>query len=235
MAVINTPLPLSTLARCAVTACLLVITSRAVLGEDRAITFPQVSGTASQSQQGRAKRFDVETTGIPRRDSSSLYYPTNHETPIPQGDQRRVAVESRSTISPTKESPEGPATPPYSPPEFGEQTDFRALLSRVFLATVGVLIACCASIWLAKRYVKQPGGKPCSDGSLKLLATLSVSRRGCVQLIQADDTRLVVAVDGGALKSVIPLTDSFAKEFLGELEDADAEGVQLTKPKRKII
>jgi flagellar biogenesis protein FliO len=238
MAETNTPLRVPTLARCALTACLLAGVSSAALGEDRASTFRHAARLTGQSQHGPGTRFDARSSEDPRRDSPARIYPASHTTSTPQDNQRRVAADSpttRSIVSPVNEPAGEPATPPYSPPDFGEQTDFRALLSRVFVATVGVLVACCASIWLAKRFLTQSSGKPSSDSSLKLLATLPISRRGCVQLIQADDTKLVVAIDAGALKSMIPLTESFAREFLNEFEDSDAENVQLEKPKRKII
>lgn len=236
MAVTNTPLRSPTLARCAVTACLLALASQAVQGEDRATKYGPTSGLTSQQPHGGAARFDARSAESPRRRSSARNYLTSHTTSILEDNQRRDSMESHTagpTVSPTNELSGEPATAPYSPPEFGDQTDFRALLSRVFVATVGVLVACCASIWLAKRLLTQTSGKPPSDSSLKLLATLPISRRGCVQLIQADSTRLVVAVDGGALKSVIPLTESFASEFLGQIEDSDAESVQLARLKGK--
>jgi len=131
------------------------------------------------------------------------------------------AKQEEAARSPKSKPSEKAAATPYMPPDFGKQTNFRALLSRVLVATLGVLIACCASIWLGKRFLTQSLAKPDTNSSLKLLATLPVSRRGCVQLVQADDTKLVVTIDGGALKSVIPLTESFGKTLFDASEDPE--------------
>lgn len=174
----------------------------------------------SQTTSRRRNSRDVQQSVSSTFGSRMLKPPQDGQQPLsataPTPSNRPVNSSQRQTSQQTE-----PAS--YIPPDFGKQTDFRALLSRVLVATVGVLIACCASIWLAKRFLTQSLAKPNEDASLKLLATLPVSRRGCVQLVQADDTRLVVAIDGGAVKSVIPLTESFGKTLFDVAGHSDAE------------
>lgn len=111
----------------------------------------------------------------------------------------------------------------YTPPNLAQPSEFGSLLSRLLVATIGVLIACCLTLWLAKKYLVPSQAKAAAspDGALKLLASLRVSRRGCVQLVQVADTKIVVAIDGETLRSVIPLTETFGTTMLDAVENID--------------
>lgn len=155
------------------------------------------AGSAAQSQ--------TRSSDPPRRQDNSSSYSAQPE-PI------------QPAVGRPKSSPNSTALS-YKPPGLDDSHGFRSMLSRIFVATIFVLIACCASIWLAKRYLARGPGQPGASSSLKVLATLHVSRRGCVQLLQADGTKLVVAIDGGALKSVIPLAEPFEHTLLDAVDE----------------
>lgn len=179
-------------------------------------------------------QHDAQMSGPPAGPSPAVDTLAENAANLPKSEARaapQVAVVPRTPrrVLGARNSPDsGPAIqqPPeadspgaYMPPQFGQQSEFGSLLSRLLVATVGVLIACCVTLLLAKKYLVQSQVKTSPDGVMKLLATLPVSRRGCVQLVQVEDTKIVVAVDGGTLRSMIPLTESFGTSLLGAVEN----------------
>jgi hypothetical protein len=57
---------------------------------------------------------------------------------------------------------------------------------------------------------------------MKVLDTLSLARRCCLQLVEIDGRQVLVGYDAGGLRSVTPLVASFAEQCEEEEELAGA-------------
>ncbi len=130
---------------------------------------------------------------------------------------RNAAREKTATTQ--KQWPQG--GPKYEAPMPPEPPDFRALVTRFVFGTAAVLVACVACLWLARRWLSHnvPAGK--ADGRMKLVATVSLSNRSSLQLVDIEGHKVLVGSDASGIKTVTPLTES----FLDNLEQAAEEQV----------
>jgi len=96
--------------------------------------------------------------------------------------------------------------------------DLTAMLSRLFWGTALTLIACCVTLWLVKEFLRRQTVHPQGDEKLKLIGALAISRRCSIQLVEADGKQIIVALDNGSLRSVVPLPESFDSELLDPSE-----------------
>jgi flagellar biogenesis protein FliO len=130
----------------------------------------------------------------------------------------RLAVHEETTTA-EKQWPQG--GPKYKAPMPPEPPDLRALVTRFVFGTAAVLVACVACLWLARRWLSNntPAGK--GDGRMKLVATVSLSNRSSLQLVDIEGQKVLVGSDASGIKTVTPLAES----FLDNLQQADGEEV----------
>jgi len=109
----------------------------------------------------------------------------------------------------------------YTPPTWPETPDYGAMFSRLVAGTVIVLGMCVGVLWLGKRWLPISGlsvsgllmsAAGASAGThLKLVETLSLGNRCCLHLVQMAERQVLVGVDGSGVKTVVPLTETFAQ------------------------
>jgi flagellar biogenesis protein FliO len=106
----------------------------------------------------------------------------------------------------------------YTPPAWPEAPDPKAMIMRLVLGTAIVLGLCAGTLLLSKRWLRGMPVKNSTTGPLSLVDTLSLGNRCHVHLVGVGNRRILVGVDAGGLKSVVPLTEPF-EDTLGDLQD----------------
>jgi len=159
------------------------------------------SDVGSQTEKHRPRKLIPFTIGS-KHDSSKVRTGAHEET-----------------AAPPKQWPQGGLK--YEAPVPPEPPDLRALVSRFVFGTAAVLVACVACLWLARRWLSHnmPAGK--ADGRMKLVATVSLSNRSSLQLVDIEGHKVLVGSDTSGIKTVTPLTES----FLDNLQQAAEEQV----------
>ncbi len=141
--------------------------------------------------------------------------PANVESSGSGPNVRSAAGKGSATAE--KQWPQG--APKYKAPMPPEPPDLRALVTRFVFGTVAVLVACVACLYLARRWLSNnaPAGK--ADGRMKLVATVSLSNRSSLQLVDIEGQKVLVGSDVSGIKTVTPLPDSFV-ENLEQVDEA---------------
>ena len=118
----------------------------------------------------------------------------------------------------------------YTEPSFPEPSELRTIGLRLVLATGGVLAACVVSLLIGKRFLGAGSIARAGRGKMCLLETLSLSNRCHLQLIQVDGHKLLVGLDAGGLKTVLPLQDPFIEtlDSLQSVANGDGHGQEQT-------
>jgi len=168
-----------------------------------------------------------ETSG--QFESAAAYHPEAQNDVPPEIEESRTADPIPAAIDVSPATPqahtaahEEKATTPkqwpagglkYEAPMPPAPPDLRSLVTRFVLATAAVLIACVACLWLARRWLSQnvPTGK--ADGRMKLVATVNLSSRSSLQLVDIEGQKVLVGSDASGIKTVTPLTESFLDNF----------------------
>lgn len=97
----------------------------------------------------------------------------------------------------------------YAPAAWPDAPDAASMLRRLVLGTVTVLGLCVCTIWGGKRWLGGAPARANSGAMLRLVETVSLGNRCSVHLLQAGDHQVLVGVDGGGVKSLVPLPMSF--------------------------
>jgi len=130
-----------------------------------------------------------------------------------------------SAPGPTAASVAVDATTPnklvYTPPSMPEAPDAKGMLTRLGLATAGVLALCVGSLWVARRWLGPGSPHAATAKHLRLTETLSLGNRCALHLVQVGNRQVLIAADPSGLKSVVPLNESFDAELLS-LTNTDA-------------
>ena len=122
----------------------------------------------------------------------------------------RQLQQTTSNVAADSSSPESAAT------------DFATLIRRIATSTLAVIVACVVFLVGFKKFgrlkfdVAPPGH---SSHSFRVLQTIRLGNRNCLQLIEADSSRFVVGVDPSGIKSIVAVT-----AFADHLEPADSRG-----------
>jgi flagellar biogenesis protein FliO len=110
----------------------------------------------------------------------------------------------------------------YTPPEWPDPPDTAAMLRRVVVGTGIVLGLCVCTLYAGRRWLR---GAPAGNGSgaaLRLVETLSLGNRCSVHLLQTGEHQVLVGIDAGGLKSLLPLPPSFERA-MGDAHSAEFE------------
>jgi hypothetical protein len=117
---------------------------------------------------------------------------------------------------------EGDPETPLTEKKFDTQK-LMTLIQRLAINTGIVMCVGVGIIFVAKLYFKTKGthsggGRSIPKAEIEIKSTLRLSPKSNLHLVEAGDHRLIVAIDQNGIKSVVPLTDSFANSLDG-LED----------------
>jgi flagellar biogenesis protein FliO len=119
---------------------------------------------------------------------------------------------------PRTDSKGGVAVSEYKAPNLPEVPNPQALLGRLFMGTIVVLGLSVLSIWVMRRWL--PGQVPAhaAPRDMRLIETLHLGNRSSLHLVHLGQREILVGVDAGGIKSIVPLSKPF--------DDALAETVQ---------
>lgn len=107
---------------------------------------------------------------------------------------------------------------------------FRKIIEQIAMSTCLVLCGGVGFILVAKQFFKmkqKPLGRTSETNSIEIKSKLALSPKSNLFLVETGKHRMVVASDQTGIRSVVPLTDSFAEAF-GSLEDEAAVAAELS-------
>jgi flagellar biogenesis protein FliO len=108
----------------------------------------------------------------------------------------------------------------YTAPQLPDMPSPQALLTRLATGTVFVLGLAVVSLYGARRWLKMAGPVGTTPGAMKLIETLQLGNRCSLHLVQLGKRDVLIGVDGGGIKTIVPLAASF-EDVLSEAEPTD--------------
>ena len=125
----------------------------------------------------------------------------------------------------------GAAASEYKSPNLPEAPNPQALLGRLVMGTIVVLGLSVVSIVVMRRWL--PAQRPANSApqELKLIETLHLGNRSVLHLVHLGQREILVGVDGGGIKSILPLPKPF-DDALAETEQDDTAAEMELAPKR---
>ncbi len=115
-----------------------------------------------------------------------------------------VSVNTSKTDSKDKTSLE------YNSPTIPEAPNFQGMVLRLGVGTVVVLGLCVSTLWGLRRWMSPSAGQGDGVREMRLIETLNLGSRCALHLVQLGKREVLVGVDSGGIKSVLPLSESFA-------------------------
>lgn len=102
----------------------------------------------------------------------------------------------------------------YTPPQWPEAPDPKAMLLRLGLGTAFVLALCVGSLWAGKHWLRKlPAAGP-GKGQMAVVETLALGGRCSVHLVKVGSRQVLVGTDAGGLKAITPLPEPFDSALL---------------------
>ena len=133
---------------------------------------------------------------------------------LPQMLPGDMVVEKQRSIGEVK----GKSKTEYVPPTVPEMPNPQGMLARLAGGTVLVLGLSVASIWVMRRWVLSQQAGQSAGQTLRLMESLALGNRCAVHLVNLGNREVLVGVDGGGIKTIVPLP----KVFEEVLSDTDA-------------
>lgn len=99
----------------------------------------------------------------------------------------------------------------YTAPTLPEAPNLQAMMVRLAVGTIIVLGLCVVSLWGMKRWLVAPGQPLASDRNMHLLETLNLGNRCCLHLVHLGKREVLIGVDSGGIKAVLPLAEPFVE------------------------
>lgn len=128
---------------------------------------------------------------------------------------------------PQKESKSGTASE-YKAPTLPDVPNPQALLGRLFVGTIVVLGLSVISIRLMRHWMPSQAPARAIPKEMRLIETLHLGQRTSLHLVHLGTREILVGVDGGGIKSIVPLPKPF-DESLADVVQPDGpagEGAQ---------
>jgi flagellar biogenesis protein FliO len=135
------------------------------------------------------------------------------------------AVQPVPAQIPGKPAKQGKDALVYTPPQWPEAPDPKAMLLRLALGTAFVLALCVGSLWVGKRWLKKLPTTAAGTGQMTVVETLNLGNRCCMHLVKVGARQVLVGTDGSGLTTIAPLPETF-DSTMQELEaDASRQSV----------
>jgi flagellar biogenesis protein FliO len=121
----------------------------------------------------------------------------------------------------------------YSPPALPDLPTPGSMFLRLGLGTTFVLILCATTLWAGKRWVRPLTAPLGENRKLRVLESLPLAGRCSIFLLQAGETKVLVGVDHGGIKALLPLPQPF-DGALAELDNQfTTERTEKTEERQK--
>jgi flagellar biogenesis protein FliO len=113
-------------------------------------------------------------------------------------------------------------------PTISEMPSPQNMLLRLAAGTVVVLGLSVGSIWAMRRWLQPQGNVHAGPRTLHLLETLPLGNRCVLHLVRLGTREVLVGIDAGGVKSIVPLTPPF-EDVLAQTNtnDTNRDGVAL--------
>jgi flagellar biogenesis protein FliO len=121
----------------------------------------------------------------------------------------------------------------YTAAPLPEPPNFRAMMLRLGGGTAAVLGLCVASLWGARRWMSAASTSTSARRTMHLVETLPLGNRCSLHLVHLGNRELIVGVDGGGIKTVLPLAEPFG-DVLADAEKAPPEESPFEPPYRTV-
>jgi flagellar biogenesis protein FliO len=97
----------------------------------------------------------------------------------------------------------------YTPPDWPEQPDPRAMLTRLGIGTAIVLILCVGSMLLGRKWLRRLSGQGTGGVQMSLVETLPLGGRCALHLVRVGKQQVLVGIDASGVKSLVALPEVF--------------------------
>jgi flagellar biogenesis protein FliO len=121
----------------------------------------------------------------------------------------------------------------YRAPALPEAPSAQAMLIRLALGTVIVLGLCVGTIFGLKRWVNPSLTGDALSREMKLIETLPLGNRCLLHLVHLGKQQILVGVDAGGVKSIVPLPGTF-DEVLTEATTTEVSEGTLPFPQKSV-
>jgi flagellar biogenesis protein FliO len=177
----------------------------------------ELIGNALGSVQSSIEPRDLEVVPVgmkPRKATSVDIEPQAVPVEQARNDSRGIEAPAVSVDALVATNASGPALVDSAPAAAGSVSpEFRKVIERIALSTCLVLCGGVGFILVAKQFFKfknKPNPQKPATNSIQIKSTLKLSPKANLFLVETGKHRMVVASDQTGIRSVVPLTDSFA-------------------------
>ena len=105
----------------------------------------------------------------------------------------------------------------YQPPAYPNVSSPKAMLLRLGVGTILVSGLAVGSLFAVRRWMTTANGDPTLRRAMRLGETLPLGNRCVLHLVHLGKAQVLVGVDAGGIKSILPMPDGFG-ELLAEAE-----------------
>jgi flagellar biogenesis protein FliO len=115
----------------------------------------------------------------------------------------------------------------YTPPAVPDAPNPQAMLVRLVTGTVIVLGLAVGSLFGVRRWMQTRGFAGSGPGAMRLIETLQLGNRCSLHLVHLGKREVLIGVDGGGIKTIVPLTAPF-EDVLADSEATAPETIPFT-------
>jgi flagellar biogenesis protein FliO len=108
----------------------------------------------------------------------------------------------------------------YTPPALPDMPNPQGMLMRLAAGTAFVLGLSVVSIWGMRRWTQSKDMPASGMRTMRLVETLPLGQRCSLHLVHLGKREIVIGVDGGGIKTIVPLPNAF-EDVLAETEPAE--------------
>ena len=105
----------------------------------------------------------------------------------------------------------------YQPPAYPNVSSPQSMLIRLGVGTILVSGLAVGSLFAVRRWMTAAHGDPTTRRAMRLGETLPLGNRCVLHLVHLGKAQVLVGVDAGGIKSILPMPDGFG-ELLAEAE-----------------
>lgn len=137
---------------------------------------------------------------------------------LPQMMPGETVVPAKSSRTETKDK----SNLDYTAPSVPEAPNFQGMIVRLGIGTTVVLGLCVATLFGLKRWLNPPAGQSDPDREMRLIETLNLGGRCALHLVHLGKREVLIGVDSNGIKTMLPLSESFADVLTKTDVTADA-------------
>lgn len=111
----------------------------------------------------------------------------------------------------------------YTGPAIPDMPSPQAMLGRLMLGTVFVLGLAVVSLFGVRRYLQSHGPANAAPREMRLIESLPLGNRCAVHLVHLGKREILIGVDAGGIKTVVPIAGSFEEALADETSEPERQ------------